>query len=243
MGALQYEERAVAFVDVLGFSDLVHESVRDSLNHSSLAVLVSILNGAMPSLNKNTSSEVPERLKPEWTQFSDSLLISSPIKDPEGERIHYCGLATVILRVTQLAHLLLEEGHLIRGGISIGKLYHDNEMCVGPAMIDAYKTEQSVSLPIVTLDQAANEYWRSSSFHNSPMCIYDGRTSRVNTLFEFFIPGASEAPDWRKKFANYTTTARRIASETDRPGVASKWEWFRWWLEEYARENDLHPGT
>lgn len=213
------------------------------MNRSTLDILVSILNGAMPLLDKNTSSEVPERLKPAWTQFSDSLVISAPLRDPQQERPHYSGLATVVLRVIQLAHLLLHEGHLIRGGISIGKLHHDKELCVGPAMIAAFKTEQSVSLPIVMLDKSTNEYWRSSGFHNSPMCIYDGKTSRVNTLFEFYIPGAEEATDWRERFDYYVTTARKIASETDRPEIASKWEWFRWWLEEYARENDLHPGT
>ena len=49
---------------------------------------------------------------------------------------------------------LAQMGYLVRGGVTVGKLYHTGKHVVGPAMIDAYRLEAKIAqVPRVVIDK------------------------------------------------------------------------------------------
>ena len=120
---IEFEDRAVAFIDVLGFSSLVTSAASDPLAFEELQVLVDILSSVIPYLDQGVSKTVPVHLIPEHTYISDSIILSAPLKDDAMKS--YNGLSIVVMRCIQLTHHFLKAGYLLRGGISIGKAWHN----------------------------------------------------------------------------------------------------------------------
>jgi hypothetical protein len=121
-----YERRAVLFLDILGFSELVQRGKENRL----LAALQHVQGRAL---------EVQERGKMNFTAFSDCVVVSAPLNDGKG--------ALQIVGYAQFLALdLLARGLLTRGGIVAGDLYHEGAIVLGPALIEAYQLESKKAL-------------------------------------------------------------------------------------------------
>lgn len=125
-----YEERIVAFVDILGFSELVSNSSSDSEEYEKIKHALDTINRVKKE-SYGTSAKV--------TTFSDSIVISYPIneKDP---------LFYILIDLVHLQLELLQQGVLVRGGIAKGKIRHIQEMVFGPAMVAAYELESKYAV-------------------------------------------------------------------------------------------------
>ncbi len=139
--SIKYEIRTVAFIDILGFSDLVARSLKDVSFLGKLHNALKIVEYqgrvwvAQAFKNPNNTSE---NNKPEIDamdfrshSFSDCIVLSQ-----RGTFV-----VPLFLSVSQLMMALMDLGVLVRGGISIGPLYHDTNIVFGPALIEAYKLE------------------------------------------------------------------------------------------------------
>src|SRR5262245_17276820 len=124
---LTYSERYVAFVDILGFGDIVAQS---ATNPRQAAALAEVLKG-LPARNKSYDDTFADDFK--LLQFSDSIIMSSAAS--------HDGLFHLMVSVSDIALSLLKKGLLVRGGLAKGPLYHSNQLAFGPAFIDAYKIE------------------------------------------------------------------------------------------------------
>jgi len=141
-----YMDRAVAFIDVLGFADLVKQSQESSRALDHVKRLV--------ATNKLFEKFTHQFLKSfaEAAFFSDSFVLS--VDSPEHRFIH------LIRETGYLCRYLLLQGLACRGAITTGPLHHRERVVVGPALVDAYRLEQSVPIyPRVILDGAAMEHW------------------------------------------------------------------------------------
>lgn len=125
----EYEDRLVAFIDVLGFSEMVAVTATDirKLRH-----LTAALKGLYDKIwlweaDGSFSSFA-------FTQFSDSIVISSLAGTADSFEM----LQQLLLGVMELVD---SYDVLVRGGIARGQLIHDRVMVVGPAMIEAYHLE------------------------------------------------------------------------------------------------------
>lgn len=129
----QYEDRLVAFVDILGFSDMVSSSALDAkkLRHIT-AALQSLYDKIWQWETDGAYSSFA------FTQFSDSIVISSLAGTADSFEM----LQQLLLGVTELVD---KYEVLVRGGIARGPLIHDREMVVGPAMIEAYRLESKMA--------------------------------------------------------------------------------------------------
>jgi len=156
--SLKFEDRAVAFIDVLGFKTLVNGAAKCEKQRQKLSRLVSLLSSAVPHLDAQVDPFVAPHLIPRHIYISDSIILSAPLSD--SKRTDYDGLSIVVMRVIQLSHYLLGEGYLTRGGIAIGSVWHTNNNIVGPAYQEAYQLEQNGNEPIVVLSAAAAKRWR-----------------------------------------------------------------------------------
>jgi len=160
----KYEKRIVAFIDILGFKDLVKQSEGDNSVLSKIDTLLNYFfawgTGRQnewdyrfiqyePDVQKNKSLYVVPNVR--CTCFSDSLVVSIPY-DSSHLHQHFSVL------VSNLAHIgskFIQAGIPIRGGIAVGNLVHDTKGVIyGPAMIEAYQLEENVSIyPRIILSQ------------------------------------------------------------------------------------------
>lgn len=168
-----YENRVVAFIDLLGFRELVSFSALhpEAAGHI-YSFLIGIqgqqvmggLYGGIPTFGLDGTREVKlardlpntenmlELIKTHWpieiTQFSDSLVLSCKAEDG----------ATSILLLEFIAKLMLgafQHGFLLRGGITLGLLSHqEGGPLFGPAFIEAYALESKYALwPRIIVDK------------------------------------------------------------------------------------------
>ena len=128
---IEFENRAVAFIDVLGFKALVNSATDNPDSLTQLSNLIVLLEKAVPRFDAQVDHSVPSHLIPKHNYISDCIILSAPLSDTA--RRNYNGLDILIMRVIQLTHFFLNAGYLIRGGISVGKVWHTDPNIVGPA--------------------------------------------------------------------------------------------------------------
>lgn len=117
MSATNYEQRAVLFLDVLGFQRLIDER-REDLIEDALEIIC-----AQYQSNYAVSA------------FSDNMAVSLPFRNGYE-------LAELIQFASSLTLHLLHKGVLSRGGISVGEIHHKGNFIYGPALVEAYKLEK-----------------------------------------------------------------------------------------------------
>ena len=138
MGKAQYTRYCVAFLDILGFKNLVGTEDASTIHgiFSNIRHAKKLIRG---SSGENTW----------WTQlgkkteiyfFSDSIVIAIPMSEPTA-------LELVASNCMLLQHTLWYYGlpTWVRGGIAIGDLYCGKSEIFGPALIDAYTLEETVA--------------------------------------------------------------------------------------------------
>lgn len=143
---LTYEERIIAFIDILGFRNLVNETVeKDFVNQAKLTSLVkalNLINEEFESLIR--AGELPYSFM--ITYFSDSIVLSLP-------KVNTVGLLSVFEVLKRIQIKLVNFEILLRGGIVVGKVIHQPNFILGPAMIEAYDLESKSALyPRITID-------------------------------------------------------------------------------------------
>jgi hypothetical protein len=127
-----YEDRYCAFVDILGFRELVSHlgsdiSKVESLRHTLATVHQQPLQ-AGPSLFLDTDFRTQS--------ISDAVVISVAA--------NIGGLSELLHSLEVLTIRLLVDGYFIRGAVVKGRLYHDENMAFGEALVKAYQCEANI---------------------------------------------------------------------------------------------------
>jgi hypothetical protein len=128
-----YTQSLVAFLDILGFSDIVQNDC-NSASTNNLEKIIEIVKVASDALSFG-----------DVRQFSDSIVCS----------VNYSidNIISLINAIQKLQNSALEKGVLLRGGISLGKHYSDSNLLFSEALVNAYKIESVVArFPRVVLD-------------------------------------------------------------------------------------------
>lgn len=166
--ALKYERRLVAFIDILGFKEIVKQSEYET---SKVELIYSVLNylkdWEVPSSWNLKLVEIEEDAqkkgvdkfdiskKTNSTSFSDSIVVSVKVDNNVNEVA-----STLIVNLAYLGAVLLEKGILFRGGLTLGNILHsDNGTVFGQGLIEAYFLERNnAKYPrIVLSDKLINE--------------------------------------------------------------------------------------
>ncbi|HVC09022.1 MAG TPA: hypothetical protein VNH15_03685 [Elusimicrobiota bacterium] len=144
---MNYDDRIVCFLDVLGFREHIHKTIGVSGNDNvdRISEIVEAIQEAGQILEIDQQKIFsPKRI----TQFSDSIVISFPA-DKES------GVYHAIEEILWVQMSFLKRDMLCRGAIARGKLMHGSDVLFGPAMVDAYMLEsKAANYPRVILDQA-----------------------------------------------------------------------------------------
>lgn len=142
---LSFENRIVAFVDILGFSKAVSDNENSPEALSRLYDLIRSYSSehALKTIYRfsNIPTDLISKLVPVTvTQFSDSFVFSVNTENSAG----CVFLVSILTALMEEAH---SSGFLVRGGVSSGKLIHEeNGVLMGPALINAYNLESKLAI-------------------------------------------------------------------------------------------------
>jgi len=147
---IQYDQRIVAFIDILGFKEIVKQSEFDSTKIELIYSVLEFLKGLEKQdkwdlklieieedAQKKGVANFDISGRTNVTAFSDSIVVSVKIENNINEMT-----STLIVNLAYIGAVLMEKGILFRGGITIGNLMHiDNGTVFGQGLIEAYQLE------------------------------------------------------------------------------------------------------
>lgn len=135
---IEYKNRIVAFIDVLGFKNIIYSDTTEPIN----AYYSFLLSNFSKSIQK---------------EDFDYLLISDSIVVYTDDGIE--NLSKIIKLVNKLQAGLLGKGIIVRGAISHGDLYVDktHNIIVGKGLINSYSLELKAKYPRVIIDRSIVE--------------------------------------------------------------------------------------
>jgi len=146
-----YDKRLVAFIDILGFKNLIDKTEAKGTEDSNKQALETIkkLQQVIYSFQNRIRSAINKNELPDGTiasMFSDTIVVSIP----KQESIGIIALFKII-KYTQVE--LISKNILLRGGIVFGELIHNESLIIGPALINAYEVEsKSAVYPRIVID-------------------------------------------------------------------------------------------
>lgn len=220
-----FEQCAVVFLDVLGFSSLVQDAEKLPHRQFELFGIVSVLDSHVRFDNHAVASEVPAIVRPEYIFISDSMIFSSPLRHGQ-----YDGLGIVVAKTIQIAHKLFQVGYLLQGGINIGPVWRSGANVFGTGYIKAYQTQDNLIHPQVVLTTEAADHWQE---HLAPlvgeMCFVDDEGNlNVDILNPNYLDPVIRGMHGgvEDQFRNYRT---RIINQQDNfcagTSPRKKWDW------------------
>jgi len=137
---MNYEERVLAYFDILGFSALIRDTIDKGTKEENVQKTdrINTLFDKAQELklkNKYTDNNVSSR---KVSFFSDSFVISYLQEEA-------AGIFNLLTDILFFCITILQEGYLIRGAIKEGKLHHCENSLYGPAMLDAHNMEEKIA--------------------------------------------------------------------------------------------------
>jgi hypothetical protein len=133
---MQYSDKFIAFVDIIGFESLVRASEcdPDPLAARRIVELQQALHGQdlvadIQELGPRIcpeSSRLHESLDFRVSQVSDCLVVSAEVSP--------AGLISLLNQCWVAVFRLLRKGHMCRGYVKRGKIYHDDERFMAAAI-------------------------------------------------------------------------------------------------------------
>lgn len=137
----KYEERLVAYIDIMGWGAATNGEEITSAVKQALALFDEPFNFTSASFREKVDKELGPGKNPFYKDiecgiYSDGILISMPADN--GPRIFSIG---------NICRKLIEFGFLCRGGITRGLCYHSGNRALGPAINEAVALEKKAKLP------------------------------------------------------------------------------------------------
>ncbi|MFI5329970.1 MAG: hypothetical protein ACHQ2F_02895 [Desulfobaccales bacterium] len=136
---MDYEERFVAYIDILGFEDLIDQSVEPSPSitpaeiKEALKVPIPVGKDIIVFTQIGDISDSGHRM----TAFSDCVAITTLPTEK--------GLFHLVHHASVIGFNLFQKKLLCRGGITRGLIYNDEDATFGPAMNEAVNMEKYIA--------------------------------------------------------------------------------------------------
>jgi hypothetical protein len=231
MTAVRYEERYCAYVDILGFQELIGALHGDPTKSEALKTLL-------------TRVHTPVDLKIDAFQRSDFRAQSISDAVALSAAINRFGLGHMLYALERLAIDLLEQGYFVRGAIVKGPLYHDEQMVFGEALVQAYHLENEVArYPRIMIRSDVVATMPHSFQRNFFRQAEDGPTyQHVLRLLENAIYAEKKSPASDRYINIQTQIQQRLTEAVDNPKHFEKVQWFcRYWNSIVAEKS--HHGV
>ncbi|MCR4378860.1 MAG: hypothetical protein NUV50_12300 [Rhodospirillales bacterium] len=174
--SIKYQQRYVAFLDILGWSEAIKKSQTDPEFLKDLGISLKLfdvmqsqadwmrehLQGLASTQGWDT---FPDHAR--ITHFSDCVVLSD---SPDSR-----GIASLLMNVNAICRHFLTRGFLVRGGIVLGELFHDENNVFGPALIEAHRMESQIAIyPRIILERRLAEAWGQGQEYHSQDGVHLG---------------------------------------------------------------------
>lgn len=143
-----YTDSYVAFLDILGFKNMVEKNDQDILkifrtfNQNKKRLLLAFGRACVPDDTDSDIAKYNATLqKILYYTMSDSIVVSVPSSEPYA--------LEVVIRACMLLQIELyqfDEPVLFRGAISKGDYYQKGSIAFGPALVEAYTCQEKFSI-------------------------------------------------------------------------------------------------
>lgn len=213
MKKINYTHYCVAFLDILGFKNLVGKEDASTIHSifNNIRYAKKLIRGVP---GEDTWWEQMGK-KTKIYFFSDSIVIAIPMSEP-------MALELVASNCMLLQHTLWYYGlpTWVRGGIAIGDLYCGNSEIFGPALIDAYMIEETVA-----------KYPRIVMHESTYQAGIDNTDNRQDIIFIASQPNELRIVETLKYFDYEPQRSRVLRSIRDmmhketNPSIREKFDW------------------
>ena len=229
-----YEIRYCAFLDILGFSELIRKVGPDDFE---------VVRDLLRLIHKPSKYDTVDTADFRATTVSDAIALSSGFSAN--------GLAVLVDAIVRLVLGALEEGYFMRGGLCRGLLYHDREMVFGEAFIKAYQLESSVARypRVMVMRQVYEEAITSNlgGYLGTHLVQADDGPyfvdvlEHVRTELKVIDSGSAPLVIVEQRLSTFAKMrdqiAKRLAEASDNPNHFEKAQWFAaYWNAAFARE-------
>jgi len=224
----------IAFIDVLGYKDLIEKASDSNISQDTLILYRRILDEAYEILEPYTKFMkdfligVPVlKNRYEVRGFADSIVIGFPIGDNRTE--------AVFDRIfSLLAHLQLRmvlNGYFLRGAISVGELHLDNSIVFGKGLLEAQEAEKIYACNpriILTASTKQEVDWNSEIICSSPNPYLFRDTDKQIFLnyFEHIMIAKTEIGHSYNEMKRHKEIVEiKLSQYVDQPKILSKYLW------------------
>lgn len=246
---LSYKKRIVAFIDILGFKTMVSESEQDHTKLKSISEALDFLKTwEVPDKWGIELIEIEESAQKKGicnftvssqircTCFSDSIVVSVMVTSDNVNEV----FSTIVTNIAFIGAKLISDGILIRGGITIGNLIHEEDgTVIGRALIDAYELESSSAIyPRIIISDKLIEQLnypiltkRDSYPYHQYLSRFDDGCVGFTQLIYYQVLQSWEKMSQQKLKLELTKTKQTIANGLDRsfvnPTIYNKYLWLK----------------
>jgi hypothetical protein len=235
----RYQEQFTAYVDLLGFTEI--SSQTDETTRVRVLELLSGLAALRSEFSVETTDNVDgsknHRIVPAISSFSDHIVVSYALPMLSNARVNEDFAPIVVVHQFQkllstIAASALHIGLLVRGGATIGKLFHAQGVVFGEALIEAYNIESRIAhYPRVVLSRSITERanWTKPPFvvrdQDGMYCV----DYLMPILFHVAPPGdqwPAQAKQWVSEAGSVIGQNLRLLEAGGKLNALAKWTWF-----------------
>jgi hypothetical protein len=151
---VETDNRIVAFIDILGFKEMINNYDENKKSSTLLQDLNTTLKEVIDSTVKiwNSKESNYNFVGFDYKIFSDNICLSVPFFDSKTDFELNLGIVLNIVKNFQFQ--MLSKNYLIRGGISIGSYYSNDHLIFSGGLVDAYTLESKhANYPRVLIDE------------------------------------------------------------------------------------------
>lgn len=153
-----------AFIDILGFGNKVLEA-KNIDDIKEIHKGVKLIQGAFDfNTDYDLTRKVQEMYKTTVLAFSDCVVVNIPL---ESDATKYEGTFDPIMsEITSFAYgqgVCCLNSLFIRGGLDLGWWYQKDATLISQSMVNAYKSEGAVSVPVIALTDRVYDYFSKHS--------------------------------------------------------------------------------
>lgn len=141
---MKTEKSFVAFIDLLGASELIEKNPDESLE---------TIHGCYEEVKKYIAKwEKDSLIIPDIKIFSDNIILSIPLDSDDSDKILFSAMSILVFSMYLQVYFWIND-LLVRGAITIGSYYKDEMMAWGNGLVKAHRLESCVAIyPRIVID-------------------------------------------------------------------------------------------
>jgi hypothetical protein len=173
IGTINYSPQIVAFIDLLGYSELI-ERVKNN-EEESIKVIQLLLSSIENSIEQNMTTKLQpddEELptEPKVKIFSDCICISSDCIDFKVKHEDFTAgnVFSFLLSLMYIQAELILNNIFVRGAVTINYHYQNDKIIFSPALVRSYRLESKEAIyPRILIDQPVIDLLRQRDYEDN----------------------------------------------------------------------------